>query len=108
MARHIGCGSGLLCVKQRPLLTTRPSITCDILVSSTWHGTRFTARSIVEQKRVMRVVAQSGGSGHELYNKNAGQKGLNFMARVEKDKIAVSVSELRNQRNWFHIFRSSR
>jgi hypothetical protein len=40
MARQLGCGSRLPSVKQRPLLTTRPSITCGILVSSTWqYGT---------------------------------------------------------------------
>jgi hypothetical protein len=63
MARQLGCGSGLPFVKQRPLLTTRLSIMGDILVSSTWHGTRFIARSIVEQERTMREAAQSGGSG---------------------------------------------
>jgi hypothetical protein len=42
---------------------TRPSITSDILVSSTRHGTRFTAHSYVEQKRAMREAAQSRGSG---------------------------------------------
>jgi hypothetical protein len=50
-------------VKQRPLLTTQLSIMCDILVSSTWHGIRFTARSNVERKWVMCEAAQSGGSG---------------------------------------------
>jgi hypothetical protein len=49
-------------VKQRPLLTTRPSITGDIQASSTWYGTRFTAHNIIELKRVMRKVAQSEGS----------------------------------------------
>jgi hypothetical protein len=52
MARQLGCGPGLPSVKQRPLLTTRPSITCGILVSSTRHGARFTARSHVERERV--------------------------------------------------------
>jgi hypothetical protein len=63
MARQLGCGSGLPSVKQRPLLTTRPSITCDILVSSTWHGTGFTTHSLVEQKRVKREAAKRGGKG---------------------------------------------
>jgi hypothetical protein len=35
----------------------------DTLAPSTRHGTRFTAHSIVEQKRVMRKVAQREGSG---------------------------------------------
>jgi hypothetical protein len=48
------------------------------------------------------------GSGHEFYIKNAGKKGLGPRARAEKDKIAASVSKLRNQCNWFHISRSSR
>jgi hypothetical protein len=47
------------------------------------------------------------GSGHELYAKNTGQKGLGSRARVETDKIAASTSELRNQRKWFYNFRSS-
>jgi hypothetical protein len=63
MARQLGCGSGLPFVTQRPLLTTRPSIAGDILVSSTRHGTRFTACSIVEPGRAMCEAAQSGGSG---------------------------------------------
>jgi hypothetical protein len=65
MARQLGCGSGLPSVKQRPLLTTRPSITGDVLASSAWHGTRFTTHSFVEQKRVKREVAKREGKGVE-------------------------------------------
>jgi hypothetical protein len=50
------------------------------------------------------VVASSA---HEFYHKDTGQNWLGSRARVE-DMIEVSVSELQNQRNWFHIFRSSR
>jgi hypothetical protein len=42
---------------------TRPSFMCGILVSCTWHGTRFKARSNVVREEVMREVAQSRGSG---------------------------------------------
>jgi hypothetical protein len=63
MAKQLGCGSGLPSVKQRPLLTTRPSITCGILVSSTWHGTRFTARSQVERERICAKQHKRDGSG---------------------------------------------
>jgi hypothetical protein len=55
-------------VKQRPLLTTRPSIMGNILVSSTRHGTHFTTRSNVERKRVMRKAAQSSGNYVEKVN----------------------------------------
>jgi hypothetical protein len=56
--RQLGWGSGLPFVKQWALLTTRPSITGDILASSTRHGTHFTTHSFVEQKQVMREPAQ--------------------------------------------------
>jgi hypothetical protein len=62
MAWQLGCSSGLPRVKQRPLLTTRPSITCGILVSGTWLGTRFIAHNNVELERVIREAAQSGGN----------------------------------------------
>jgi hypothetical protein len=65
MARQLGCGSGLSFVKQWPLLTTRPSITGDILASSTRHGTRFSTHSFVEKKRVKREAAKRGGMGVE-------------------------------------------
>jgi hypothetical protein len=52
-------------VKQWPLLTTWPSITGDVLASSTWHGTRFTTHSFVEQKRVKREAAKREGKGVE-------------------------------------------
>jgi hypothetical protein len=38
---------GLPCVKKRPLLTTHPSITRNIPVTSSWYGTRFAARTKV-------------------------------------------------------------
>jgi hypothetical protein len=92
MARQLGCGPGLPSVKQRPLLTTRPSITGDVLAPSTWHGTRFSTHSCVEQKRVKREAAKRGGKG--VGKVSDANMGFGSRARAGKNRVAVSVSKL--------------
>jgi hypothetical protein len=61
--KKLGCNTGLSCVKQRPLLTARPSIMCGILVTSTWCRTRFTTQSKVGQERVSGLQHKGEGGG---------------------------------------------